>query len=288
MMGRWIPLAVLAASTMVWFNRALPRPSGVCYSGSTTVGFSMWRGTVGIIKPTLRPGGLEEFIRLLPEGIGVLPLFVNIRHGTVDEFQEVLPAFEAKVAELAEAGVDLIHPEGAPPFMVHGLEGERRIIEGWQERYKVPIVTAPMTQVAAMSALGLRRIVGVTYFAGQINDVFAQYFTDAGFEVLGMEGISVPFQEVGRLSSHEVYAHTRAAFLRHDAVDGVYMLGSGWRVLDIVETLEQDLRVPVVHAIPARVWEIQHRLHVHQPINGFGRLLAELPPPTTVRVAQPS
>jgi hypothetical protein len=37
--------------------------------------------------------------------------------------------------------------------------------------------------------------------------------------------------------------------------------------------------VPVVHAIPARVWAIQHRLHVHQPVKGFGRLLADLPPP---------
>jgi maleate isomerase len=240
----------------------------------------MWRGTVGLIKPTLRPGGLEEFIRLLPEGIGVLPLFINIRRGTTDEFQEVLPAFESKVAELAEAGVDLIHPEGAPPFMVHGLEGERQIIGQWHARYGVPIVTAPMTQVEAMSALGLRRIVGVTYFSGDINQVFARYLSDAGFDVLGMDGMSVPFQDVGRLSAHEVYAHTKAAFLRHERVDGVYMLGSGWRVLDIVEMLEQDLGVPVVHAIPARVWAIQHRLHVHQPIKGFGRLLAELPPPT--------
>jgi maleate isomerase len=249
------------------------------------VGFGMWRGTVGIIKPTLRPGGLEEFIRLLPDGIGVLPLFVNIRRGTADEFQEVLPAVESKVAELAEAGVDLIHPEGAPPFMVHGLDGERRIIQRWQDQYGIPIVTAPMTQVEAMAALGLRRIVGVTYFSGEINQVFASYFTDAGFDVLAMDGISVPFQEVQKLSSREVYAHTKAAFLRHERVDGVYMLGSGWRVLDIVEMLEQDLGVPVVHAIPARVWAIQHRLHVHQPVSGFGRLLAELPTPSPTRLA---
>ena len=35
--------------------------------------FTSWRGVVGCIKPTLRPGGLEELIRMLPEGIGVLP-----------------------------------------------------------------------------------------------------------------------------------------------------------------------------------------------------------------------
>jgi maleate isomerase len=241
--------------------------------------FPMWRGTVGLIKPTLRPGGLEEFIRLLPEGIGVLPLFINIRTGTRDEFQDVLPNFEQKVAELSEAQVDLIHPEGAPPFMVHGLAGEQAIVNQWQERYKTPIVTAGMTQVEAMQALGVHRLVGVTYFTGQLNDTFARYFTDAGFEVLAMRGIDVPFTEVGRLASHEVYAHTRKAFLDCPGADAIYMLGSGWRVLDIIEPLEQDLRVPVVHAIPARVWSIQHRLHVRQPVQGFGRLLADLPPP---------
>ena len=33
--------------------------------------FSSWRGIIGIIKPTMRPGGLEDMIRILPEGIGV-------------------------------------------------------------------------------------------------------------------------------------------------------------------------------------------------------------------------
>ena len=40
-----------------------------------------WRGVVGVIKPTYRPGSLEEFIRLLPEGIGVIPKFAGIREG---------------------------------------------------------------------------------------------------------------------------------------------------------------------------------------------------------------
>ena len=46
------------------------------------------------------------------------------------------------------------------------------------------------------------------------------------------------------------------------------MLGSGWRTLDIIETLEQDLQVPVVHPVTARVWEIQKRLHVREPRAG--------------------
>src|SRR5712691_3232738 len=78
--------------------------------------FTSWRGVVGCIKPTLRPGGLEELIRMLPEGIGVLPLFLNIHEGTTAEFKRAVAPYEPLVRELADAGCDLIHPEGAPPF----------------------------------------------------------------------------------------------------------------------------------------------------------------------------
>lgn len=239
--------------------------------------YTSWRGVVGLIKPTMRSGSMEEFIRLLPEGIGVIPLFLNIQRGTEDEFRQVLAAFEAKVGELAELKVDIIHPEGAPPFMVHGYKGEEKIVKEWEKKHKIPIVTAGMTQVEALQALQAKKILGVTYFTGKINDTFARYFDEAGFEVLGMEGISVAFEDVGRLSSQEVYAHTRKAFLKHQGADAIYMLGSGWRTLDIIHLLEEDLQVPVVHAVPARVWAIQKRLHVRQPVKGFGRLLAEMP-----------
>jgi maleate cis-trans isomerase len=239
--------------------------------------FASWRGVVGLVKPTHRPGSLEEFIRLLPEGIGVVPLYLNIRRGTEDEFRSALDAVQEKVSELATEGVDLIHPEGAPPFMVQGFRGEERIVKEWEAKYKVPIVTAAMTQVEALHALKIKKFIGVTYFTGSINDIFSRYFSEAGFEVMGMEGMSVSFEDVGRLSSLEIYAHTRRAFLRNASADGIYMLGTGWRCLDIVHLLEEDLQVPVVHPVPARVGSIQKRLHVRQPVKGFGRLLEEMP-----------
>jgi maleate cis-trans isomerase len=41
--------------------------------------------------------------------------------------------------------------------------------------------------------------------------------------------------------------------------------------------LEQDLGVPIVQPIAARIWEIQWRLHVRQPVKGYGTLPETLP-----------
>ena len=124
--------------------------------------FTSWRGVVGCIKPTLRPGGLEELIRMLPEGIGVLPLFLNISKGTTDEFKRAVAPYEPLLAQLAEAGCDLIHPEGAPPFMLLGYKGEAALLKKWERQYKTPMFTSGSNHVRALRALKARKIVGAT------------------------------------------------------------------------------------------------------------------------------
>ena len=239
--------------------------------------FTSWRGLVGLVNPTMRPGATEELIRLLPEGIGVIPLFLDFRRGTEDEFKKAMPAYEEKIAILAEQGCDLIVAIGAPPFMVQGRKKEAQLVAGWERKYRKTIFTVPQNHVAALRALKAKSIVGATYFPAKLNAIFAAYMRDAGFTVRGMEGIDVPFDRVQELSSQQVYAHIKKSFLAHKGADAIYMLGSGWRTLDIVQTLEQDLQVPVVHPVTARVWEIQKRLHIRQPVKGFGCMLEILP-----------
>ena len=239
--------------------------------------FSSWRGTVGIIRPTLRTGGFEELVRMLPEGIGVIPLCLNVQRGSLDEFKQGIHAYEPRIAELVEAGVDVINPSGAPPFMVIGYRGEKELIKTWEKKYKTPIFSSGTTTLDALAALKVKRFVGATYFRGDINKIYAKYFVEAGFEALDMAGMDVDFDKVQELSGLEVYRFVKRVFLAHRKAQAIYMLGPAWRTLDIIEKLEQDLGVPVIHAVPAQCWDIQRHLHVRQPVRGFGRLIAEMP-----------
>lgn len=238
--------------------------------------FGAWRGMVGTVKPTKGSGSLEELIRMLPEGIGVIPLFNGIRHGTIDEFSSVIPAYEEKVAELAADGVDLIHPAGTPPFMLLGYERERALIAAWEDRYGVPIFTSGSNQVRALRALGIGRFVGIGYDFDDTT-VVSRYFTDAGFDVLGLEKMPGAWEDVGKISSHEIYRVIREICMRHPEAEGVYIQGGKLRCLDIVERLEEDLELPVLHPGIATCWEIQKRLRVNERKTGYGRLLRELP-----------
>ncbi len=237
-----------------------------------------WRGKVGVVKPTYGSGSLVEFIRLLPEGVGVIPMYAGIKEHSESGYLDALDTYNAKVAELAEIGVDLIHPEGGPPFMVRGYKAEQEIVGAWAAKYKIPIFTSGMTQAAALRALGVEKFVGCTYYRDKkLNDLFTRYFSDAGFEVLGMEGMDTSPGEAESISTEAIYQHLKRSYAKHPGAQGIYLLGSGaWRVSDIV-TAEHDLGLPVVHPVAARVWYVQKLLRVRNPMPGASRLLEQLP-----------
>lgn len=235
------------------------------------------RGTVGIVRPTQRMGGFEDLQRMLPPGIRLIPLCLDVRRGALDEFKAAIPAYEAKVAELAGMGVDVVNPSGAPPFMVLGYRNEQALIRKWEAAYKTRIFTSGTTHVDALRAFDVKRFVGATYFRGDINRIYADYFADAGFDCLAMAGMDVDFAKVPELPSADVARFVENEVRKHPTAEAIYMLGAAWRTLDIIEPLEREFGIPVIHALPAQSWDIQRHLGLHQPVQGFGRLVAELP-----------
>jgi maleate isomerase len=235
------------------------------------------RGIVGLIKPTYRPGSMESFIKLMPEGVGFIPFHAGIRAGNEQEFQEALSVAEKKVARLAELEVDVVMIMGAPPAMVRGHGADRQISQRLSEKYRIPVMIATMAQVDAFRALGLKKLVGITYFQEDLNRKFAKFLEDDGFHVHAMKGIDVPFKDAGKLSPEAIYGFAKKVFREHGQVDGIYMLGAGWHNLPVIEMLEKDLKTTVVSSIPAQVWATKKILQLNEPVAGYGRLLAEMP-----------
>jgi maleate cis-trans isomerase len=238
--------------------------------------FTLWRGVVGMVRPTRRPGTLEELIRILPEGIGIVPLMLNFKAGTNEEFLKSLPDYERFAAELADQKVDLIILSGAPPFMLLGPEKEAAWTQRLEKTIKTPIVTDPQMQIAGLRIMKIKKFIGASYSALQ-NKIVLDYMTKAGLRALSMEPIDVPFDQVSQISVEQLYSHIKRLHRKHSAADGIYIQGGGWQTARVVELLEQDLDIPVVHATICQAWQIHKHLKVRKTTPGFGRLLAELP-----------
>ncbi len=233
---------------------------------------------LGAISPTGRSDSAGYERSLLPKEISIIQVSVGIRSGTEEEFRQAKGVYEQKVAELAGKKVDMIHVGGAPPMMVHGFRGEDEFVKMLEAKYKTPIFTAGRSQSEAFRALGMKSFVGLTYFPETLNKIFANYFTQAGFEVHAMVGMDIPFGKANQVPKEEIGSFAKEAFLKHvKNTDGVYMLGSGWNVMEIAPDLEAELQVPVVHAQAVKIWSVLKHFGIHRPISGYGRLLKELP-----------
>jgi len=240
---------------------------------------SNYRGIVGDIKPRATDSSLVDMIRLLPEGIGVIPVFLNLTTGSREEYGSAYGIYEKHIAYLASQKCNVISIEGAPPFMLLGPAGEAKMVDGWKEKYKTDMFTSSQNQVNAFRALKVKRILGITSGSGGpgMDKVYAKYFEDNGIGVVAMEGMGVEFLAVQDVPRETITAFVKTKFAEHKGADAVYILGSSLEALPLIAPLERDLGVPVVQAISARIWEIQKRLKVHEPIKGYGTLLETLP-----------
>ena len=245
-------------------------------SGPANAGAN-WRGQVGCVKPTNNNSSLVDMIRLLPSGIGVVPVYLNFTEGTREEYQNSYANYEKSVAYLASVPCDTISIEGAPPFMILGPDGEARLVDGWREKYKTDMFTSSQNQVNVLKAMKIKKILGVTPFGADLNRSYAKYFEDSGIGVVAMQGMQVSFSSIQDVPAEAMYSFIKRMFLDHAGADAIYILGSPWDALGMIAALEQDLGVPVVAPVVARIWEIQRRLHVRQPIKGYGTLLETLP-----------
>ena len=163
--------------------------------------------------------------------------------------------------------------------MLLGYKGEAELLEEMGDEAQNPDVHLGPNHVRALRALKAKKIVGATYFAGKINDMFAKYF-ERGRLRRARHGGHRGRVRRGRRSCRP--SRSMPSSSRHSSStarrDAIYLLGSGWRVLAIVDMLEQDLGVPVVHPVPARCWEIQKPADDGNRSRDMGDMFSEMVP----------
>jgi maleate cis-trans isomerase len=143
--------------------------------------FGSLRGTIRIVRHTYRACGMEQLMKMLPDGLGIIPLFAEIERGTQNEFKIAFRHYGRMVMQLTEIGIDVIRTSGALPLIVPRYEGRAALVKDWCKKYGKPIFTSDTEHIDALRALCAQRFVGFSYFPSEINKIYAHYFEDAGF-----------------------------------------------------------------------------------------------------------
>jgi maleate cis-trans isomerase len=101
-----------------------------------------------------------------------------------------------------------------------------------------------------------------------------------GFEVLGAEGEPAMKQRINPAVISNQDPEVILNFVPkaiNAASDTVYLPGSAWRALEVVDELEKKTGKTVVTVNQGIIWLALRRVGVSEPINGFGKLLKMVP-----------
>ena len=229
------------------------------------------RAKLGFIMMSTDLAAEADFADMAPEGIGVHITRLKTDDYTTNE------TLARHIDQLADAASRL-QPDARPDVISYCCTsgsivcGEDNILAEirkgapWAE--PMCIVTGVMDALREVDA---QKIVVGTPYLDEINTAEAAYLSQAGFDVLDIQGLQLATGiEFGQVTP--AYWKSFALEIDRPDADAIFLSCSGIRALEVVEDIEQVVGKPVITSNQAQFWSCLRRAGIADQIDGFGQL----------------
>lgn len=219
--------------------------------------------------------GLTEgdMFRMRPDGVGLSFTHMRMRKEcTVENLAQMERDLDEALAGFLPArnDLDVLCYNCTSGSFVIGEEVIRRKLEAG--RNGVIGTTLLSGVVAALQALGVRRLSIGTAYTPDIDALEKAYFEQQGFEVVATEGLSLTTDVEMNLVSPAYLLDFAVGLDRPDA-DAVFLSCGALRSLEIIEDAERRIGKPVVGSNQASFWHCLRLTGIEDKVTGFGKLL---------------
>lgn len=234
-----------------------------------------WKARIGLIVPSTNTINEPEFWRMAPEGVGIFTARAMLQgRATPESYFEMAKAVSGAADQLATAEVDIVAYGCTSGSFVCPMED---LIDDMQARTGRPALAAAGAVVAALRALGARRVALATPYIDFVNQREREFLQEQGFEVVSLEALDLGHTQeerrgIGRVPPEAIDRLARLA--DRPEADVVFISCTNLASLGVVERLEAELGKPVITSNQACFWACLRRLGLRDAIPGFGRLLS--------------
>jgi len=236
-----------------------------------------WRARLGFLIPPGNPTVEPEMIAMAPPGVSV-HFSRMVAHGPVGSHHGQEERNRSQIEHIDESAELLAMVKPSVMVLAHaatsytlGRQGEADLVGRLQAKYQVPVATAFGSSVAALKALGIRRIAYGTPYSVEATLQGKALLEECGFTVVShgiLENVTIIYDE----TPERAYRLGRSVD-KPDA-QAVFLSGTGMPTIGILEMLEQDLGKPAVSAASAMMWQALRLAGVRHCQPGYGRLFA--------------
>lgn len=174
---------------------------------------------------------------------------------------------------LSHAGVAAVAFGCTGGSFLKGPDYDATVTRRIQERVTVPVTTTSSAVVAALEALGVKKVTLLTPYEEWLTERGETFLLGHGFEVLSRSFLSItdPLAMV-EMTGAEI---AEWAVSRVDpAAEAVFISCTCFRGMEAVSQLETALGVPVVTSNQATVWRLLSMAGLEPRVAGFGHLLS--------------
>ena len=240
---------------------------------------------VGLIVPssnTTMEAEVPELLRRRADEFTFHSARARMSRVTAEELDRMVAASDEAAQALADAPVEVIAYACLVAVMARGPGAHRQVQEGLERalleaKRQPPLVTSAGALVDALTAVEARRVGLVMPYAPPLASLVSDYIRGEGFDVAGEVALDVVDNvEVGQIPSRLLIEQARRM---RDEVDDLDALVLSCCVqmpsLDVVQSVEDELGVPVVTAATATTRAILLALDLDPVVPQAGAALAE-------------
>jgi maleate cis-trans isomerase len=248
------------------------------------------RKRIGVMVPSTNTTCEADFNMVVPRGVtvhGQRLWLTNEANGDA-AYARMNGEIETGARYLATARVDVIAYGCTTGSFYRGPGWDREMLALIEREAGVPAVATTPSVVAALRAVGARRISVATPYPDWNNARLRAYLEALGFEVLNVDGeptaAAAGNQGINDMSPESVVEFAARA-CRPEA-DALLCSCTAWRSVEAVDALERRTGKPVVTSNQATIWTALGALGVTPPLRGFGRLFERAAPAATTGAAR--
>ena len=235
-----------------------------------------WRAKIGVIHPGGGENHIMDFFKVAPKGVAISSAGVPFHK---DESEDSMLHLDEKVVEMASQV--LARSNAAPPNVIawictagsflRGKGHDQNLIEQMEKATNIPCTTTSTAIIEAFKELGIRRLLLLTPYPMNVNEIEMQFIEDNGVKVVKTDGLDlVEINVLANIPHGVLYEMARRADIPE--ADGVFISCTGLDAMDAIEPLEYDLGKPVVTSNQASYWLAFKMAGIREPIKSYGTL----------------
>ena len=231
------------------------------------------RARLGVLVPSGNTVAEPELRAMLPPGVGLFATRLPLTGSTEAQLLAMLDTLEAGTRLLADAEPDAIafHCTAVSTFAPR-MAGDIRA--RMNRASPIPALATADAILAALTALGARRVLLVTPYIAPVHQREIDWLTASGFPVTGGGCMNVNTNaEMACLPPETIAARIRAEARGTDA-DVCFISCTAIRSAGLIAPLEAELGLPVLTSNQTLAWYAARFLGVADSPPGFGRLFA--------------